>query len=106
MADNNTSSGAHLSSEDYGISTPSSEGGIPAYSGSSNTNSGGDYGIALPIAPEGGIPAYPGNTNGSSGGSNNDYGISLPIAPEGGIPAYPGNMGNTGGSNNCTNCTP
>ena len=97
MADNNTNtSGAHLTPEDYGITTPA------ATDTSAPANSGNDYGISLPIAPEGGIPAYPGNMN--NGGNNNDYGISLPIAPEGGIPAYPGNM-NNGCNNGCNNCT-
>ncbi|MCI8606907.1 MAG: DUF4397 domain-containing protein [Hungatella sp.] len=101
MAENNqNTSGAHLTPEDYGITTPAAtDNATPAFSG--NTNSNNDYGISLPIAPEGGIPAYPGNM-GNGGGNNNDYGISLPIAPEGGIPAYPGNMNN---NNNCNNCT-
>ncbi len=95
MADNSTNtSGAHLTPEDYGITTPAATDG--GYSGTAN--GGNDYGIALPIAPEGGIPAYPGNTG---NGTDNDYGISLPIAPEGGIPAYPGNT-NGDGCNNCT----
>lgn len=89
MADNNNTPNTtpHLTSEDYGLTTPvAPEGGIPAYPGN-NGSSDNDYGLTTPIAPEGGIPAYPGN----NGGSNNDYGLTTPIAPEGGIPAYPGN---------------
>lgn len=99
MAENNqNTSGAHLTPEDYGLTTPAAtDNTTPAFSGGAGPNN--DYGISLPIAPEGGIPAYPGNMG---GGNNNDYGISLPIAPEGGIPAYPGNMNN---NNNCNNCT-
>ena len=83
MAENNNAPvSAHLTAEDYGLTTPvASEGGVPAYSGGGSDN---DYGITTPVAPEGGIPAYPGS------GSNNDYGITTPVAPEGGIPAYPG----------------
>lgn len=88
MAEKNTipNTSAHLTAEDYGLTTPvAPEGGIPAYPGNDSNN---DYGLTTPVAPEGGIPAYPGN---SSGGSGNDYGLTTPVAPEGGIPAYPGN---------------
>ncbi len=103
MAENNpNASGAHLTPEDYGITTPAAtDTNAPSYSAAPNANN--DYGIALPIAPEGGMPVYPGNMGGN-GGNNNDYGISLPIAPEGGMPVYPGNMGGNGGNNNCSNC--
>ena len=64
MAENNNAPvSAHLTAEDYGLTTPvASEGGVPAYSGGGSDN---DYGITTPVAPEGGIPAYPGS------GSNN-----------------------------------
>ena len=82
MAENNNAPvSAHLTAEDYGLTTPvASEGGVPAYSGGGSDN---DYGITTPVAPEGGIPAYPGS------GSNNDYGITTPVAPEGASPLIP-----------------
>lgn len=104
MAETNANaSGAHLTPEDYGITTPAAN---DANTPVSNMNLNNDYGISLPIAPEGGIPAYSGNMGNTGGGTNNDYGISLPIAPEGGIPAYPGNMGSAGSGSSCTSCWP
>lgn len=93
MADNNmNNSSAHLSPEDYELTTSAAQDSqtpavIPSY-GETGAAPANDYGLTLPIAPEGGTPAYPGNT---AGGTDNDYSLMHPIAPEGGIPAYPGN---------------